>query len=319
MYRAHKIIIMEKTDQVLVTIKCITYNQAKYIRQALDGFLMQQTNFIYEIIIHDDASTDGTTEIIKEYEKKYPQYIKPIYQTENQYSKKGFQHITRLILKEAKGKYLAQCEGDDYWTDPYKLQKQVDFLENHPDYSMCFHQGKIHYENKKRPDEIATLGLESREYTGLELYRTFRPITCSVVMRMEILRSNLYEKYLNSNIPFGDLPAFLSCAHYGKIWGMTDVMAVYRKHDGGATSVLEKPDERMLSFFANGHLQIYKIFGNAYKEQATKIYVMEYINFIQMSYQTGRIRIDLLVKMILTHPIYTLQFLYKRFLISLKS
>ena len=107
---------------------------------------MQKTNFRFEAIIHDDASTDGTQEIIREYEKKYPDIIKPIYQKENQYSKGIPGYITNLISSKCKGKYIALCEGDDYWIDPLKLQKQVDFLESHPDYSCVFHRYMIYNE-----------------------------------------------------------------------------------------------------------------------------------------------------------------------------
>ena len=108
----------------LLSICCVTYNHKKYIRQCLDSFLMQKTNFKFEIIIHDDASTDGTADIIKEYYEKYPDIIKPIFQTENQFSQ-GKSISKTFIYPRIKGKYVALCEGDDYWTDPYKLQKQV--------------------------------------------------------------------------------------------------------------------------------------------------------------------------------------------------
>ena len=120
----------------LVSICCITYNHAPFIRQCLDGFLMQK-GVNYEILIHDDCSTDGTTEIIKEYAAKYPDLISPLYETENQYSKGVW--VDGFNYRRARGKYIAYCEGDDYWTDPLKLQKQVDFMEANPEYSVCFH------------------------------------------------------------------------------------------------------------------------------------------------------------------------------------
>jgi len=120
----------------VVSIICLAYNHEKYIRQALEGFVMQQTDFPFEIVVHDDASTDQTAAIIKEYASKYPNLFRPIYQTENQYRlEKG--RVTKIVYHAAKGKYIALCEGDDYWTDPLKLQKQVDFLEEHPDISLC--------------------------------------------------------------------------------------------------------------------------------------------------------------------------------------
>jgi glycosyltransferase involved in cell wall biosynthesis len=122
----------------LVSICCITYNHEKYIRDAIEGFLMQRTSFPIEIIIHDDASTDTTSDIIRGYVDKFPNLITPIIQKENQYSK-GIKPLQRFILPRARGKYIAICEGDDYWTDPLKLQKQVDFLNDHPDISFCSH------------------------------------------------------------------------------------------------------------------------------------------------------------------------------------
>lgn len=125
----------------LVSVCVITYNHGKYIRQCLDGILMQKVNFPYEVLIHDDASPDDTADIIREYWAKYPTVIKPILQTENRYSQ-GLP-ISKLNYDRAKGKYIAQCEGDDYWTDDGKLQMQVDFLEEHGEYIACVHRVKV--------------------------------------------------------------------------------------------------------------------------------------------------------------------------------
>ncbi len=134
---------------IKVSVVCNTYNQVGYIGDAIESFLMQKTNFPFEILIHDDASTDGTADVIKKYEEKYPDKIKPIYQKENQHSKKV--KITLSIqIPRAKGKYIAFCEGDDYWTDPYKLQKQYDALESHPDIDICAHSAfKVNAETKQ--------------------------------------------------------------------------------------------------------------------------------------------------------------------------
>lgn len=134
----------------MVTVCIIGYNQERTIRQTLESVIMQKTTFPFEILVHDDASTDGTAEIIKEYEEKYPEIIKPIYQTENQYS-----IDTKICLRfqypVARGKYLAYCEGDDYWTDPYKLQKQFDVMEKNPDCSFCTHKVGVDSKMKKVP------------------------------------------------------------------------------------------------------------------------------------------------------------------------
>lgn len=140
---------MEK--EIQVSVICCTYNHEKYIREALDSFIMQITDFQFEVLVHDDASTDGTAHIIREYEEKYPELIVPIYQKENQYSK-GIRFSKEYIFPRVKGKYIAICEGDDYWIDPYKLQKQYDAMEEHPEVDMCAHSAI-----KKRNGE--TVGL----------------------------------------------------------------------------------------------------------------------------------------------------------------
>jgi glycosyltransferase involved in cell wall biosynthesis len=116
-------------DKPVVSISCITYNHESYIEDALEGFLMQETSISFEILIHDDASTDKTTEIIKEYEECYPRLIKPIYQKENQFSKGVV--VNSVNLRKAKGEYIAMCHGDDYWTDSNKLQKQLELMVAH--------------------------------------------------------------------------------------------------------------------------------------------------------------------------------------------
>lgn len=130
------------SNDVEVSVICNAYNHGKYIRDALNGFVMQKTDFRYEVLVHDDASTDNTAEIIREFEAKYPDIIKPIYQKENQYSKDVW--ITDVYqIRRSSGKYLAICEGDDYWTDPCKLQKQYDALESHPDVDICVHASTL--------------------------------------------------------------------------------------------------------------------------------------------------------------------------------
>ena len=136
-------------NEILVSISCTTYNHVNYIEQCLDGFLCQKTYFPFEILIHDDCSTDGTTEIIQKYTAKYPDIIKPIYETENQYQQG--KNVGSLIWNNprAKGKYIAFCEGDDYWIDNNKLQEQVNFLENNDSYGMVYTNFNLYYQDKK--------------------------------------------------------------------------------------------------------------------------------------------------------------------------
>lgn len=209
----------------VVSICCITYNHGKFIRECLDGFLMQETNFPVEIFIHDDASTDGTTGIIREYEAKYPDIIKPIYQTENQYSK-GVRPIADLILPKAEGKYIALCEGDDYWTDPLKLQKQVSFLEANPDFTICFHKVNVLKDGQLIDDHITK---EPRfETTLLDLVIDNYIHTPSCVYKnrgLDVLGSNFRHS------PIGDYYFHCMNAQYGKIYHIAQIMSVYRVHD----------------------------------------------------------------------------------------
>lgn len=242
----------------LVSICCITYNQEKYIRQCLDGFIMQKTDFEFEVIIHDDASTDSTAEIIREYEEKYPNIIKPIYQIENQYTKgKGI--LIPFVYPRAKAKYIALCEGDDYWTDPYKLQKQVDFLENNEEYSLCFHNAIEHWEDGSREDSIFS-DVEDREYSAVEIYKKWTIPTASVVFRKTVIDSLRY-KEVSSNPKFiyGDIILFLTCAELGKLRGFTDVMSIYRRHSGGISFCR---DFDSVYKFSNHNLEISKVFTN---------------------------------------------------------
>jgi len=129
-------------SDIEVSIVCNAYNHGKYIRDALNGFVMQKTDFKYEILVHDDASTDNTADIIREFEAKYPDLIKPIYQTENKYSQ-GIWVTGEYQYSRIRGRYIALCEGDDYWTDPDKLQKQYDALQAHPEIGICAHSSNL--------------------------------------------------------------------------------------------------------------------------------------------------------------------------------
>lgn len=141
---------MEQTD-CMVSILCTAYNHSAYIAQTLDSFLMQETDFPFEILISDDASTDDTAEIIRRYEREHPDVVRPVYLQENIYSQ-GKNLYTEVLFPRVRGRYICICEGDDYWTDSSKLQRQVDFLEAHPEYSACVHDTVLHYCDGSQPD-----------------------------------------------------------------------------------------------------------------------------------------------------------------------
>lgn len=236
---------MDKSIPV-VSICCATYNHVHFIRQCLDGFVMQKTDFPFEVLIHDDASTDGTQDIIREYEAKYPDIIKPIYQKENQYSK-GVRVSLVYNYSRVRGKYVALCEGDDYWTDPYKLQKQVDFLENHPDYVMCSHQFNQYWQADGRLEEIADPHFKGADYDLLNLIGgRWLTQTLTVMYRRSALNLQEYEKYGMSM----DMILFYALLKQGKGYCFPDVMAVYRCHKGGVWSEVSLNQRRILEFKA---------------------------------------------------------------------
>ena len=136
-------------DSIEVSIICDAYNQVKYIGDALDSMLAQRTTFQFEILVHDDASTDGTADVIASYAKKYPDVVKPYYESTNQYTI-GAPHNFLVQKARIKGRYIALCEGDDYWTDPQKLQAQFEILEAHKELDICVHAGeRVQADTKK--------------------------------------------------------------------------------------------------------------------------------------------------------------------------
>lgn len=216
-------------QDVMVSICCLTYKHEEYVREALDGFLSQQTDFDYEILIHDDASTDCTRDIIEEYCMQYPEKIFPVYQEVNQYSLLGPGMNPRFNFARARGKYLAICEGDDYWIDKNKLQKQVDFLEANNEYNICFHNVKVIYENSTKSTHLFHENSLKQEFTLADIVKGNFINTCSVMYRN--ISSNVPDYISKSSA--GDWILNVHFATDGRIGYLDDVMSVYRIHDGG--------------------------------------------------------------------------------------
>jgi glycosyltransferase involved in cell wall biosynthesis len=211
----------------LVSVWCSTYNHQRYIAQAIEGFVMQQTNFEIEIFIHDDASTDNTANIIREYASKYPQ-IKAIYQIKNKFSAE-MGYLNKIMFQKAQGKYIAMCEGDDYWTDPMKLQKQVNFLESNSDFSICFHDISIlHKDNSFEPHLHSNKQPDVTTFEDLAEINYIPTVSC-------VFRNNLFKEFpiWFNDMPLGDWILHLLNAQFGKIKYFNEVMAVYRVHDTG--------------------------------------------------------------------------------------
>ena len=218
----------------LVSVACITYNQEGYIKDAIEGFLMQKTTFPIEIIINDDASTDDTARIVRNYADKHPTLIIPILQTENQHSL-GINPGYKFVLPKCQGKYIAVCEGDDYWTDPFKLQKQVDFLEANENYSICFHPVNVVFEDKSQDEYIFPTSeflFNKTTLTTDDLVQHNFIQTNSVLYRSVFNRQVRIEKLPSGILP-GDWYLHLLHSKYGRIGFIPDVMSVYRRHDDG--------------------------------------------------------------------------------------
>lgn len=224
-------------EDIKVSVCSLAFNHEKYIRKTLEGFVMQKTNFRFEVLINDDASTDKTAEIIREYESKYPDIFKPIYQTENQYSQ-GKKITFDILVPKAKGKYIALCEGDDYWTDPLKLQKQYDCLEKNKDCNLCIAKvqdidangnliNHVRPDNGRKQGKIYTdefLPMVIRMLSGIECYQ-FQ--TSTYFLRKENLINYPKRKFMLES-PVGDMSILYYYGSLGPVYYIDQIFSKYR-------------------------------------------------------------------------------------------
>ena len=243
----------------LVSIVCNTYQHVNYIAEAINSFLMQETTFPVEILVHDDASTDGTADIVKRYAEEYPCLINPIYQKENQFSK-GVKPFANFQFPRARGKYIAFCEGDDYWTDPHKLSKQVDFLEHFPDYVFCYTRFNVLDEKSgiREPDQNEHY---FTNYNGIEFNfevfaKGWHMGTQTLVFKKEALEKNNHF----SNPKFRDTFLICDLLTVGKGYCLSNFSAVYRLHPGGIYSPKSKAEKAKIA------TEIYKEIFLTYKD-----------------------------------------------------
>lgn len=264
-----------------VSILCIAFNHEQYIRKALDGFVNQTTDFDYEVIVHDDASTDGTADIIREYVQKYPNLFKPIYQTENKYSQR-VDIVTEFMLPVASGEYIAFCEGDDCWIDERKLQLQVDFLDQNPDYIACVHNCWCNdlCTNQKTvlyPPEDRDLKVTDLVKSGGCCYQT-----ASLMCKREAFFD------LPPFVPgFFDYPFSIHLAILGPVRYLGKVMSVYNVGTPGSWTVLHRKDLRKTamfhSFVSDMLKQVDEYTGFAYTEQLGEL--IHYNNYKALYYE----------------------------------
>lgn len=245
---------MKDSSNFLVCIECFTYNQSSYIIDAMNGFIVQQTDFPFVAVIIDDASTDGEQDVIRSYVEGHFDHSQESgyreWDTEDaswtfaQHAENRNCHFVVVYLKKNlfkepdkkkelikdwyNAKYIAVCEGDDYWIDPLKLQKQVDFLESHEDFTMCFHGSDIRNDSC-RDVWIHCDTIETREYFVNDVFPTWVPHTSSFLYRREVTDNfkMKHPEWLES----GDTVLVLKCMHLGRVWGMEEHMSVYRMND----------------------------------------------------------------------------------------
>lgn len=323
--------MMNQEYKYLVGVECMTFNQSKYILDALNGFVMQQTNFPFVVMVVDDASTDGEQEVIRKfvseqfdtndtsvaYEKEtdyahitYAQhktnkncYIAVLYLKENHYSQRKSK-MPYLAEWRDYVKYEALCEGDDYWIDIQKLQKQVDFLEENEEYSMCFHKADIKIEegiNLKKDGRVDLYkNLEVREYTGAEILRHWIIPTASAVYRngIKIIR--------DSRFIYGDSPLFLSCAESGKIYCVSnESLSVYRLVPGSAVAT-----KRHWRKYIDYYKAIEENYTNTDVKKSAKKLVLNYYITSFIGGRLGQQSSDVIREIIFNDNKYMIKFLY---------
>lgn len=228
---------------VTVTAVVITYNHERFIAQALDGILMQEADFSYEIVVSEDCSTDSTREILVEYRDRHPDRIRLLLSPENECTNE----VLSRAVDAARGKYVTLLDGDDYWTDPAKLARQVAFMEAHPGHSTCFHNARIAYDDGRRdalhnaPDQRTLLTIE-------DLWDRNPIATCSVMFRGGLIQK--WPKWYR-DLRYGDWPLHLLHAEHGAIGYLDEAMAVYRVHAASLFGRMSEIDQlrEVLAFY----------------------------------------------------------------------
>lgn len=279
----------------LVSIRCLVYNHEPYLRQCLDGFVMQRTNFPFEAIVHDDASTDRSAEIIREYADKYPDIIKPIFETENQYSKHDGS-IQKIMNEHMIGRYVAMCEGDDYWTDPYKLQKQVDFLESHPECVYSCHRYVVYNENTKIQYLMSNKYFENQpdisefvfdqNYPFLQEWVT-KTLTC-------VYRRNAYDATIVSKYKYyRDVHLVYYLLSKGKGVCHSFIGGVYRKNLGSVFGSQSSFDQLKINYKV--YTELYTITRNIlFKKVLRSIYLQMIVKKKKMQFPLNILELETL-------------------------
>lgn len=280
----------------LVSVFLISYNEEQYIRQALDSILAQNINFDFEILCHDDASTDNTANIILEYAERYPNIVIPILQKENQ-TQKSENIVLKFIYPKAKGKYVAYCDGDDYWTDKNKLQKQVDFLERNPEYTLCLHNFEFLYENsgKIKSADCGKLDSDFRTEKFIQWDSSKIPQIGTSMFPKDLAynRPKLFHKVgggKESMRPISDMPLYIYLSIVGKVKYFPKPMSIWRRRAKG-TWETELKDVSKMTTYNKQHIEFLKQL-DVYTEYKYKESIQKKINNInvEIAYREAEFR-----------------------------
>lgn len=271
----------------LVSVCVSTYQHEEFIEECLNSILAQKADFPFEILIGEDESKDKTRDICKKYAEKHPDKIRLFLRdrkTSNLYDEND-ELVIRFNVKwlrvSSRGKYIALCEGDDYWTDEYKLQKQIDFMEANPDYSICFHNAKVIYTYKSDQHKFAEL--EEGEYQGVDIYDKWLIPTASAVFKKECIDNA--DHFFNINFLFGDIVLFLTLAERGRIWFIDEVMSVYRKHEGSLTYRINDNPKKVQQLIRH-EKEICNVFPEKYRKYGNKKLSIFYFILFRKTYKS---------------------------------
>lgn len=320
-------------DYYKVYVRSSTYNQSQYIVDCLNGVAMQKTDFPFIHHVVDDCSADGEQDVIKawiesecdlETAQYYDNDICSITIAKNKtnpnctlavyFLKKNMygNPEKRKLFKAWQDvcHYEALCEGDDYWIDSNKLQKQIDFLDHNQNYTLCFHQAMEHFEYSNIDDRIFK-EIKDGDYDSSSIFGDWIIATASAVFRTSIMQSSLYKQYTtNKKIIFGDTPLFLTCAHYGKVRGMSQTMSVYRRQEDGETQAYMERNPRKEIKLCVHNYEIYRIFGDNEKQFRSfviKYYIHPLLRvFIGSVIHRRKIQYGALFQLIKTEPCSTI-------------
>jgi glycosyltransferase involved in cell wall biosynthesis len=287
-----KIIGNWKRNGPVVSVTIITYNHGNFIEAAIRGALAQITDFPIEIIIYDDASTDNSQDIIKQYACLYPKIINSLLQQDNQWQKYGINGTVAIAWTNAKGNYISWLEGDDYWTDPLKLQKQLDFLESHEEYSACFTNAILLNEIEQTSSTYVTF-LEEGEVELDKIIRIGGYIypTASLVFRRDILDNDIFKR-LPRELS-GDTSLIIAAAIQGKVFFLDQITTVYRRWQGGIYSGISETPQQISDWKIKrikGYKKLYEMVDDKWKTSVKRKISSESLYVLRNSNKISRFK-----------------------------